>query len=231
MMQPHDAESVALWPALVVDPGVAGQRRMLGLLERLGPPPGALHACASMLEARAACREIPFRLALVDIQLPDGNGLALVDWMRNTHPHITALAVSASGGEDSIVTAVRCGAQGYLLTDRDDAELLAALRSIARGGAPIDPSIARHLLQLLGGPPPRTPGHAGPRDGEAEALTLRELEVLGWVAQGLISRDIAHRMDRSPQTIESHIKNIFRKMGVNTRTEAVHRARLRGLLG
>ena len=61
-------------------------------------------------------------------------------------------------------------------------------------------------------------------------MTSRELEILAWVAQGLISREIAQRLDRSPQTIECHIKNIFRKMSVSTRTEAVNQARRRGLL-
>lgn len=213
---------IALEPVLIVDDDPSVRLRLRRLLARLGVEAGSVDQAGGVAEAEAACGDRVPKLALVDIGLPDGDGLDLVAWMRAAHPSITPIVMSSFGSEELILAAVQCGALGYLLKERDDEELFVSLRSIARGGAPIDPFVARHILRRLG-PPPRTAGGAG-------VLTGRETEILAWVAQGLISRDIARRLDRSPQTIESHIKSIFRKLGVSTRTEAVGRARERGLL-
>jgi DNA-binding CsgD family transcriptional regulator len=100
---------------------------------------------------------------------------------------------------------------------------------------PIDPLVARHILKLvdagvLRAVPAQAANEADVDGAEPAGLTPRELEILGWVARGLISREIANRLERSPQTVECHIKNIFRKIGASTRTEAVSKARERGLL-
>jgi DNA-binding NarL/FixJ family response regulator len=228
MGQVSDADPIPLSPALVVEDDPAVQRRLRRLLVEQGLAPDAIDVAGSVAAAECACGARSYGFALVDIGLPDGSGLGLVEWMRREHPRITPIVVSAFGTEALIVAALRGGAAGYLLKERDDAELLASLRTIERGGAPIDPFVARHILHLVGTPAGAASPAAGAGDGEP--LTARELEILGWVAQGLISREIAQRLDRSPQTIECHIKNIFRKMCVSTRTEAVHRARQRGLL-
>jgi DNA-binding NarL/FixJ family response regulator len=227
MGPPSDADPIPLSPALVVEDDPAVQRRLRQVLIQHGLAPEAIDVAGSVAEAERACADTPFAFALVDIGLPDGSGVGLVEWMRREHPRITPIVVSAFGTEALIVAALRGGAAGYLLKEREDVELLALLRTIERGGAPIDPFVAKHILHLLGRPPAPP---SRPADDDGEPLTARELEILGWVAQGLISREIAQRLDRSPQTIECHIKNIFRKMCVSTRTEAVHRARQRGLL-
>jgi DNA-binding NarL/FixJ family response regulator len=219
----------ALGPILLVDDDPAVRDRMLGLLRRLGVAADDVHAATDLASARAACATRHWRLAIVDVGLPDGCGLELVEWLIAQQPDVTPIVMSSFGSEEIIVAAVRSGALGYLLKERDDEEIVAALGTIARGGAPIDPFVARHILRLMRAQATsETDATVEPPD--EDALTARELEILGWVAQGLISRDIARRLQRSPQTVECHIKNIFRKMSVSTRTEAVSKARLRGLL-
>lgn len=226
-------------PALIVEDDPAVQQRLRALLIGQGLAAEAVHLRHTVAGARAACAEVTFNLALIDIGLPDGSGLQLIEWMRVHQPQLTPIVISAFGTEELIVAALRCGAHGYLLKERDDDELRASLRTIAQGGAPIDPFVARHILHLVGAdavrdrpaaPPPPARAANEPTDDLAEQLTPRELEILNWVARGLISREIAQRLARSPQTVECHIKNIFRKMCVSTRTEAVSKARQRGLL-
>lgn len=234
-----EAQSLVLTPTLVVEDDPAVQRRLQRLLITHGLAAETAYIAGSVAEAEQACGNTRFRFALVDIGLPDGSGLRLIEWMSAHHPDITAIVVSAFGTEELIVEALRCGALGYLLKERDDEELLASLRTIERGGAPIDPFVARHILHLVGAGATRPSALSServavvandPGTNSEETLTPREVEILSLVARGLISREIAQHLTRSPQTIECHIKNIFRKMAVNTRTEAVHQARIRGLL-
>lgn len=234
-----DTEAVLLTPALIVEDDPAVQQRLRRILLGHGLDPAMLQLRDSIAGAQEACAAQAFRLALIDIGLPDGSGLRLIDWMRQHQPQLTPIVVSAFGTEELIVEALRCGAHGYLLKERDDEELRASLRTIEQGGAPIDPFVARHILHVMGagssptqliGTASASPAANEPLGDAQDELTARELEILNWVARGLISREIAQRLARSPQTIECHIKNIFRKMSVTTRTEAVSKARQRGLL-
>jgi len=88
-------------------------------------------------------------LALVDIGLPDGNGLELISWIGQHYVNVVAVAISAWGHEEVVLAALRSGAVGYLMKERDNAELIAALQSIRRGGALIDPLIARRILDFV----------------------------------------------------------------------------------
>ena len=117
--------------------------------------------------------------------------------------------------------------------EREDLEIALSLRSIARGGAPIDPFIAKRILALVAKTPATAPTPSAPMPIEVppEAqLSQREQEVLRMVAQGLSNREIANAMSLSHLTVESHTKNIYRKLAVGSRTEAVYRARHLGWL-
>ena len=179
-----------------------------------------------------------YTLALVDIGLPDGSGISLLRWLRKQKLEVASVVVSAWGTEDLILAALRAGAVGYLLKEREDVEILASLRSIQQGGAPIDPFVAKHILHLLTdnfalakNVSRAVENGANPEDVLwIEPLTSREREILDWVAQGFTSREIAEKIDRSKLTVECHTKNIYRKLRVTTRTEAVHQARSLGLL-
>lgn len=137
-----------------------------------------------------------------------------------------AVVVSSWAAEDTILAALRNGAIGYLLKNAEDIELAMHLRSLQRGGAPIDPVIARHILQLM----PKLSAPTTPPAADAPHLTEREYEILASVERGLSNREIAEATGLSRLTIETHTRNIYRKLEVRSRTEAVHAARERGLL-
>ena len=125
--------------------------------------------------------------------------------------------------------ALRAGATGYVLKERDDIEVSLSIRSVLRGGAPIDPFIARRILEMLPVPTPVTcplePGDQHP------ALTEREQQILRLVADGLSNREIADQLFLSRYTVESHVKRVYRKLAVSSRTGAVREAGSRGWLG
>ncbi|MDQ7954885.1 MAG: response regulator transcription factor [Pseudomonadota bacterium] len=230
----EELEPVSLSPALVVDDEEAMQRRLGAVLESVGCPATHIVRAHSVTQARDRIADRRFGVVLVDIGLPDGSGTELIGWMRTHRPQVPAVVVSAWRTEEVIVGALRAGAIGYLLKERDDLELALALRSIERGGAPIDPFIARRILALL---PPAATGAAPAATPTAPAestpppsLSGREKEILRLVAQGLSNREMAEMLSISRLTVECHTKNIYRKLVVGSRTEAVFQARRHGLL-
>ncbi|MBB1087036.1 response regulator transcription factor [Lysobacter sp. SG-8] len=232
-----DAEPIALSPTLVVEDDPATRLRLQGLMAGVADDGARVAAVGDLATARERLREGDFALALVDVQLPDGNGIGLIDWMQVHAPRTQAVIVSAYAGEDTILAALRAGAAGYLLKDRDDIELVVSLKSLRRGGAPIDPSIARRILALLppgptrGGVATAVAGSDGPGSGAPPVpLSERESEILALVAQGFSNREIAEMLSLSRFTVEVHARNIYRKLAVGSRTEAVFEARAMGLL-
>ena len=224
----EEMEPVSLSPALVVDDEEAMQRRLGAVLESVGCPAASISCAKSVAQAREHMGGRRFGVVLVDIGLPDGSGTELITWMRAHRPQLPAVVVSAWRTEEVIVGALRAGAIGYLLKERDDLELALALRSIERGGAPIDPFIARRILALL---PPAAPQAALPAASPPPpSLSGREKEILRLVAQGLSNREMAETLSISRLTVECHTKNIYRKLVVGSRTEAVFQARRHGLL-
>ena len=227
------ADSTLPAPVLVVEDEPLLQRRLRGVLLQLGYMPDALVFAASLAEARAYLAAQPVALALVDLALPDGSGMALIEQMRADDPGLGILVVSAWSSEEAILGALRAGATGYVLKERDDIEVSLSIRSVLRGGAPIDPFIARRILDLL----PESASASASAQAAAEpapleeALTEREVQILRLVADGLSNREIAEQVFLSRHTVEGHIKRIYRKLAVPSRTRAIHEARARGLLG
>jgi len=209
-------------PVLVVEDEPLLQQRLRGVLQTLGYTPDALVFATTLSEARACLAEQPMALALVDLQLPDGDGRELIAQLRADDPGLGILVVSAWSSEEAILGALRAGATGYVLKERDDVEVMLSIRSVLRGGAPIDPFIARRILELLPAP------SAAP--ALAEALSEREGEILRLVADGLSNREIAEQLFLSRYTVESHVKRVYRKLAVSSRIGAVREARSRGLL-
>ncbi|KRG65611.1 hypothetical protein ABB26_03445 [Stenotrophomonas humi] len=211
---------------LIVDDDAASLARLARLVaELLEPQPVRLRTAANLADARDLLQRESFALALVDMQLPDGTGTDLIAWMQRQVTQVQAVIVSAFAEEEAIFAALRAGAVGYLLKDRDDIELRVALRSLQRGGAPIDPMIARRILAFV---PAATP--AAPAPAASVPLSERELGILGLVAQGYGNREIAELLSLSRLTIEAHTRNIYRKLAVGSRTAAVFEARVLGLL-
>lgn len=225
----HAPEATLPAPVLLVEDEPLICRRLEGLLLQLGYSTDALVMVASLAEARAYMVNQPIALALVDLGLPDGSGIDLIAEMHASDPALSILVISAWCTEDAILAALRAGATGYVLKERDDLEVLLSIRSVLRGGAPIDPFIARRIIAELR-PTPVQQINTIEGTTESKPLTNRESEILGLVAQGLGNREIAEQLHLSRYTIECHIKHIYRKLAVSSRTRAIHEARTRGLL-
>ncbi len=206
-------------PVLLIEDEPPVRDRLEKVLLRLGYEQDALYFAGSLAEARASLSRQPAAVALVDLGLPDGSGVDLIAEMYAANPQMAILVVSAWSSEEAILAALRAGASGYVLKERDDLEVSIAVRSILSGGAPIDPFVARRLLQEFRG----RPDPVGP-------LSPRETQILRLVASGLGNREIAEQLHLSRYTVERHIKHIYRKLVVSSRTKAVHAARARGLL-
>lgn len=218
------SDAVLPAPVLVVEDEPLFRERLKALLLQLGYNADALFFAPSLATAREHVANQPVALALVDLGLPDGNGAELIAELRNADPAIGILVISAWSTEDVILGALRAGATGYILKERDDLEVLISIRSVLRGGAPIDPFIAKRIINEL---QPTT------EDSNASAesvLSQRETEILLQVADGLTNREIAEKLFISRYTVECHVKHIYRKLAVSSRVRAVSEARSRGLL-
>jgi DNA-binding NarL/FixJ family response regulator len=221
--------------ALIVedDPAVADRmRRILGNLA----PGRRVVVVSTRAEACSQLASLPYDLVLVGMRLPCSDGVSLILHIRQTYQHIETIAMSAADDHDLVNAAISAGAIGYLLTEADDAELSCLLRSIERGGAPMDSRVARRILGLIAASartrtiePIRTVPPSAPRPAPV-LLSPRELKVLRLIAQGWSNRQIAEAVYLSVNTIEFHAKSIYRKLAVKSRTQAVHEATQHGLL-
>lgn len=220
------ADIVLPAPVLLVEDDMAVRRRLEGILTQFGYKLEAIIFAASLAEARACLADQPVALALVDIGLPDGSGIDLITELHASDPGLSVLVISAWCTQDVILSALRAGAVGYVLKERDDLEVAIAIRSVLRGGAPIDPFVAKRIIEELPAEAPERPDV----DHSMEALTARESQILSLVAEGLGNKDIAEKLCLSRYTVECHIKRIYRKLAVSSRTRAIHAARQRGLL-
>jgi DNA-binding NarL/FixJ family response regulator len=160
---------------------------------------------------------------LMDIQMPDVNGIEAARRILHTSPHISILMLTMFEDDDSVFAALRAGARGYLLKGALKAEILRAIRGVYSGEAIFGPAIAKRLIQYFAAPRPASPPEIFPE------LTEREREVLELIAQHRTNIDIAERLALTPKTVRNHVSNIFAKMQVADRAQAIMRAREAGL--
>lgn len=216
---------IPLRRALIVEDEAASQRRLKALLAAVAGGDADMLTVDGVAAAQAAVQAQAFDIALVDVGLPDGNGVELIAWIQARQPGVACVVITGLGDEETVLAALRAGAIGYLLKERDDAELILALHNIQRGGAPIDPFVARRILALL--------ADAGPTLAPSDdaGLSGRECDILKRVAHGHSNRQIAASLGLSRFTVEDYTKAIYRKLAVGSRTEAVFKAQSQGLLG
>ena len=217
-------------PVLVVEDEEIIQQRLLQILIELGYKPDELIFTGNVRDSIQVVDTQPISLALVDLGLPDGNGIEIIEKIRSLESNTMILVVSAWSTQESLFSAIKAGATGYVLKERDDAEVLLSIRSILRGGAPIDPFIAREILKQISEAEEPVQEQTAAESPEQSILTSREREILDLVAQGLSNREIAEQLFVSRYTVESHIKHIYRKLAVTKRTKAVSTARSMGIL-
>lgn len=227
-------DSLLPGPVLVVEDDPLTQARLRDVLVSLGYTRDALLFAGDIAQAYALVAEQPFALALIDVGLPDGNGIDLIRALHERDPALPILVISTWSTEQVIVAALQAGATGYVLKERDEVEISLSIRSALRGGAPIDPFVAKRILELIGkgGALLAKPvAHAqAEKGGDGSPLTPREIEILSLVSKGLTNREIAEVLALSKLTVGCHIRNIYKKLAVKSRTQAVFEARSYGLL-
>lgn len=173
-------------------------------------------------EAFIARRRNAPALLVVDLHLPDGNGLDVLRAARRAWPNTAVLVTSVLSDESSVVGALRDGARGYVLKDASRQELVDAIEQVLRGHAPISPAVARHLIRQLH-------GRTAP-DDDAPRLTPRERDLLEELALGRSYAEAAERLSVSTSTIETHIRNLYKKLEAHSKTQAIAKARTWGIL-
>ncbi|MEV4318011.1 response regulator transcription factor [Actinocrispum sp. NPDC049592] len=161
-------------------------------------------------------------VVLMDLKMPVLDGIEATARIRREFPEVAVLVLTTYADGDSIDSALRAGALGYLTKDAGRVEIASALRSAAAGQSTFDASVSRRLLAALADKPPR-------RRGNPDGLTAREVEVLGLIAQGMSNGEIAAALFIGETTVKTHINNAFAKIGVRNRAEAVRYAYREGL--
>mgnify|MGYP006294916757 CR=1 FL=1 len=180
-----------------------------------------LAALGDVATGLEALRDARPDVLLVDLDLPDGSGIELIRAGLAATPPVDAMVITVFGDERHVLEAVEAGAAGYLLKDSDARAVAEAVAAVHRGESPISPAIARHLLRRL------RPHTTEPR---TSPLSERETEVLSLVARGYTNAEIAELLAISFHTVAAHVKHIYAKLAVGSRSAAVYEARSLGFL-
>jgi DNA-binding NarL/FixJ family response regulator len=159
-------------------------------------------------------------VAILDIRMPGATGIEVTRWVRQAALPVKVLIVTAYDDNPFVTAALQAGANGYVMKDADADQIIAAVRSIHHGQTALDPAVARMLI---------APPAANSAAALTEALSEREHDVLELAARGLTNRGIGAELTISDRTVQGHLANIYAKLQVNSRTEAVTKAIQLGL--
>jgi DNA-binding NarL/FixJ family response regulator len=188
----------------------------------------AVHATPTVSAALDRIAQQPLDLALIDLALPDGSGVTVIQALAERHPHCLIVVATIFDDDEHLFPALRAGAQGYLLKDETMDRLVAQLQGIVSGQPPLSPAVARRLLKHF-----REPGTT-PDDLEVVTphplLTVREREVLLELSRGVTLAKIAQGLGISRHTVGDHVKNIYRKLNISSRAQAALHAHNLGLM-
>jgi DNA-binding NarL/FixJ family response regulator len=177
---------------------------------------------ADGLEALRCIEATQPDVAVLDIQMPGASGIEVTRQLRARFPGVKVLILTAYDDDPYVFALLRAGADGYILKTAPAEELVRAVRTVAAGQSALGPQIARKVVEQLAMGRPATAAE------QPEPLTEREIEVLRLTARGLTNKAIGRELGISPRTVQGHLANIFGKLGVTSRTEAVTEALRRG---
>ena len=222
-MQAQDGGETTACRVLLVEDDEPLRQRFAGILQAWAG--GELvAACATLAEALPHLRGAGVDLLITDLRLPDGHGTQAIRTLRASNPQAEAMVISVLADDRSVLEAIEAGAAGYLLKDADSIELIESIEELRAGGSPISSSIARVIVRRLNAAP------SAPPPPLATALTARETDILWGIAKGFTYAELAQRLGISKQTVPVHVKNIYRKLEANNRSEAVFEASRLGLI-
>ena len=152
-------------------------------------------------------------VVLMDVHMPDGGGLAVIQAVGQTDPDVRFLALSVSDAAEDVIAVIRAGARGYVTKSISPADLVAAISRVFAGDAVFSPRLAGFVLDAFAGEPPPSV------DPGLDLLTAREREVLRYIARGYAYKQIARQLHISAKTVETHVSAVLRKLQLSNRYE------------
>ena len=184
------------------------------LAQLAGEPAGfhCLAVCATGEEALKVLPELQPQVVLMDVHLPHMSGIECTRRLKKLLPDTQVLMLTVYDDSDSIFRALKAGASGYLLKRSEPEEVLQAIKDVLKGGAPMSSQIARKVVQSF--------RETDPVAGPSAKLTEREAEILSYLTKGYANKEIADKMNIGVPTVRSHLRNIYEKLHVRSRTEA-----------
>ncbi len=193
---------------------------------RLAESHAQAHGLVLSVQRLPGALPLPWDLVLMDIDLPGMNGIEATRAIKIARGDATVVMLTAFEDPEKILAAIRAGADGYLLKRAGVAEIIEQLRSVATGGSPMTPGIARSVLDLVRDAPARDAVARSEATGRGSGIELSEREraVLGALVRGLAYKQVAAELDLSLDTIRTYIRRIYGKLRVHSATEAVARA-------
>ena len=202
-------------------------RRLLCNAIKLEPSLMLAAAFGTVGEALNFLERTPIDLLLTDLGLPDGSGLTVIHCCRRLWPDADIMVITLSSEEEQILACIEAGASGYVLKESAHANILQSILELRAGGSPISPVIARKVLARMRRRPATDSAGAV---SDAGLLTRRELAILELIARGGTYARVAQALGLFVGTVQTHVKHIYSKLAVHSRTEAIIEAQRRGLI-
>lgn len=190
-----------------------------------------VNVSSTRAEGLQALQSAPADVLLVDLGLPDGSGIDVIQAAHLLWPTCAVMVCTTFGDEAHVLQSIEAGASGYLLKDSAPDNMLAEIRSLHGGGSPISPLIARQILTRFRQAPPAVPD--APVSPTAEGQTLlssREKQVLELITKGFTAEEIARLMQVSVHTVQTYVRRVYGKLKVSSKAEAIYEARQQGIL-